>query len=335
MRAALHPQHASKVDGYGQAANPKDVETSQDHVVKLQAALLFALAQEPRPELVFPVGVELVQVVVAVTTKGGVPVRDLEEKDFVIRENGKPRKIETFLRTQDAADSDRAPVELVLLIDTSSSMRADVMRARDVIVDFVKAVPSFARGRVLAFDREAYDRGFDAHSVTPVIDEMIRMKGGAGTRIFDAVIDGASLVSRQHGRRVMVLFTDGEDSTSRGSSLDAVRALQESEVTCYGVSYASRLGSFGSGGGTDQGRVRDGQRTLDALAQGSGGFVIDGTSSDVVTQLRRIVDDIAALYVIGFTGAPSKAIEHRRLRVDIARRDVTARHREGYDTKPR
>lgn len=301
----------------------------------LRVALLLALTQEPRQELVFPVGVELVQVVVSVTTKDGVPVRDLDAKDFVIRENGKPRKIETFLRTQDAADSDRAPVELVLLIDTSSSMRADVMRARDVIVDFVKAVPSFARGRVLAFDRDAYDRGFDPQSVAPVIDQMIRMKGGAGTRIFDAVIDGAGLASQQRGRRVMVLFTDGEDSTSRRSPSDAVRALQESEVTCYGVSYAARLASFGPRGGTDQGRARDGQRTLEALAQGSGGFVIDGTSPDVVTQLKRIGADIAALYVIGFVAEPSKKIEHRRLKVDIARRDVTVRHREGYDTKPR
>ena len=301
----------------------------------LRVALLLTLAQAPRQELVFPVSVELVQVVVSVTTKDGVPVRDLDAQDFVIRENGRPRRIETFLRTQDAADSDRAPVELVLLLDTSTSMSGDLMRARDVIVNFAKAVPSFARGRVLAFDRDAYDRGFDSQSVEPVLDEMIRLKGGAGTRIFDAVIDGASLVSQQRGRRVMVLFTDGDDSTSRRSSVDAVRALQESEVTCYGVSYASRLASFGSGGGTYKSLARDAQHALETLSHGSGGFVIDGTSPDVVTQLRRIVDDIAALYVIGFAGAPSTKIEHRRLKVEIARRDVTVRHREGYKTKPR
>lgn len=303
--------------------------------VMLHLALLLALAQDPRPGLVFPVDIELVQVVVSVTAKDGVPVRDLSEQDFVIRENGKPRKIETFLRTQDAADSDRAPVELLLLLDTSTSMTRDLLRVRDVIVDFARAVPSFARGRILAFDRDAYDRAFDARTVDPVIDQMIRTKGGAGTRIFDAVIDGASLVSQQRGRRVMVLFTDGEDSTSRQDLPDAVRALQESEVTCYGVSFASRLASSESGGGGYKGRVRDAQRAIETLAQGSGGFVIDGTAPDVVTQLKRIVDDISALYVIGFVREPSKKVEHRRLKVEIARRDVTVRHREGYDTKPR
>ena len=301
----------------------------------LPVTLLLALAQAPGQELVFPVGVELVQVVVSVTGKDGVPLRDLRAEDFVVRENGKPRTIETFLRTQDAADSDRAPVELVLLLDTSSSMRADLLRARDVIVDFARAVPSFARGRILAFDREAWDRGFDAQTVKPVLDEMIRLKGGAGTRIFDAVIDGASLVSQQRGRRVMVIFTDGDDSTSRRSRLDALRALQDSEITLYGVSYASRLASFGSGDGTYKGVARDAQRTIETLAQGSGGFVIDGTSPHVVTQLRRIVDDIAALYVIGFAPPPSTKIEHRRLKVELARRDVSVRHREGYDAKPR
>lgn len=296
---------------------------------------LIALALEPRQELVFSGSVELVQVVVSVTTKDGVPVRDLEAKDFVIRENGRPRKIETFLRTQDASDSDRAPVELVLLLDTSASMRADLARARDVMVEFVRAVPSFARGRVLAFDREAYDRGFDAVSVKPVIEDMIRQEGGAGTRIFDAVIDGASLGSQKSGRRVMVVFTDGEDSTSRRSGLDAVRALQTAEVTCYGVSYASRLASFGQGGGSGQRRVRDAQRVLEALAQGSGGFVVDGTSPDVVAQLKRISDDISALYVIGFTAEPSGKVEQRRLSVEVARRGVTVRHRgRGHGPSP-
>lgn len=300
------------------------------------ALLLLALAQEPaRPGLVFPAGVELVQVVVSVSAKDGVLVRDLDVRDFVVRENGKPRRIETFLRTSDVADSDRAPVELVLLLDTSTSMSAELKRARDVIVDFARAVPSFARGRILAFDRDAYDRGFDTQSVAAVTDAMIRMKGGAGTRIFDAVADGAGLVSQQRGRRVMVLFSDGDDSTSRRSLVDAVRALQEAEVTCYVVSYAPRLATFGSGGGRYKDLARDAQRTLETLARDSGGFVVDGTSQDVVAQLKRIVDDIAAMYVIGFVAEPSTKVEHRRLKVEISRRDVTVRHREGYDAKPR
>jgi len=299
------------------------------------ALLLSWGVQDPAPPLVFSSSVELVQVVVSVSSRDGRPVRDLQAKDFVLKENGKTRKVETFLRTQDAEDSDRAPVELVLALDTSSSMSADLLRARDAIVDFAKAVPSFARGRILAFDREAYDRGFDAETVKPVLDEMVRMKGGAGTRIFDAVIDGANLVSKQRGRRVIVLFTDGEDSTSHAKPEAAVRVLQESEVTCYGVSYASRLRAFITGGGTDGGRVRAGQRTLDILAEGSGGFVIDGTSPDVVAQLRRIVDDISTMYVLGFTPEPAKKAEHRRFKVEVARPDVAVRHREGYDAKPR
>jgi Ca-activated chloride channel family protein len=303
-------------------------------MVMRHLVLLAALAQE-RQDLVFPSGVELVQVVVSVTGKDGLPVRDLHVKDFEIREDGKVRKIESFLRTSDTADSERVPVELFLLLDRSSSMSADLLRARDVIVDFTKAVPSFSRGRVLAFDRDASDRGFDAQSVRSVIDQMVGLKGGAGTRIFDAVIDGTGLVTRQRGRRVMVLFSDGDDSTSRRSATDALRALQGSEVTCYAVSYASRLSSFGSGSGRYRELARDAQRTLETLAHGTGGFVIDGTAPDVVAQLRRIVDDIASMYVIGFVPAPSNKTEHRRLKVEIDRRDVTARHREGYETKPR
>jgi VWFA-related protein len=299
----------------------------------LSALFLMALAQDPAPGLVFPSAVELVQVVVSVTSKTGVPVRDLEAKDFVLREGGKERKIETFLRTQDAGDSERAPVELVLLIDASSSMRADVERARDVIVDFVRSVPSFSKGRLVAFDRESWDRTFDAQSIRPVIDDMIRMKGGAGTRIFDAVSTSAAMVSNQKGRRVMVLFTDGEDATSRLKAEGAVKALQQAEVTCYGVSYASRLASFDASHGGN--RVKDGRRTLEMLTQGTGGFVVDGTAPDVVAQLKRIADDISSLYVIGFTAAPAQRAEYRRLKVEVGKRDVMVRHRAGYEAKPR
>ena len=301
----------------------------------LSVALLLALAQDPGPGLVFPAGIDLVQVVVSVTTKDGAPVRDLTASDFAIRENGKPRVIESFLRTQDARDSERVPVELLLLLDTSTSMSADLRNARDVIVDFTRAVPSFSKGRVLAFDRDAYDRGFDAKTVGPVVDDMIRLKGGAGTRIFDAIVDGAALVSKQKGLKVMVLFTDGDDSTSRRSRADAMNALQGSEVTCYVVSYASRLASFGGGGGAYVRLARGAQSLLASIAASSGGFVVDGTSSDVAAQLHRIVDDVASLYVIGFAASPSASIEYRRLKVEVARRDATVRHRDGYLSTPR
>jgi Ca-activated chloride channel family protein len=187
----------------------------------------------------------------------------------------------------------------------------------------------------LAFDREAYDRAFDAQNVGPVVDQMMKLRGGPGTRLFDAIIDSAGLVSKGRGRRVMVVFTDGEDSTSRQSRAQAVRALQESEVTCYVVSYASRLSLFDGSGGSGGARVREARRTLETLAQLSGGFVADGTLPDVVMQLTRIAEDIAGLYVIGFTAAPSRTVEHRRLKVEVARAGLRVRHREGYDTKPR
>lgn len=76
----------------------------------LNAALLLSLFQDPGQGLVFPSSVELVQVVASVTAVGGGPVRDLEVSDFVIRENGRVREVETFLRTSDVADSERAPV---------------------------------------------------------------------------------------------------------------------------------------------------------------------------------------------------------------------------------
>ena len=110
---------------------------------------------------------------------------------------------------------------------------------------------------------------------------------------------------------------------------DALRALQENEVTAYVVSYASRLASFGSGDDGFKKRAREAQSMLETLAAGSGGFVIDGTGPDVVGQLKRVADDIGAQHIVGFEPAPSKKAEHRKLKVEVVRRDATVRHREG------
>jgi len=70
------------------------------------------------------------------------------------------------------------------------------------------------------------------------------------------------------------------------------------------------------------------------LASATGGLVLDGSAGDLASRLTRIREDIAAQYVIGFIPAPSTRASHRRLKVEVTRKGLKVRHREGYETRP-
>jgi len=326
------------------------------------AFALFAVAglASSQSPAVFPAKIEIVNVVVSVTGKNGEPVRDLEAKDFVVSEDGKKRPIETFLRTADVDDSERAPVDMVLLLDTSGSMNADLVRARDAMVDFVKALPSPKGRGIVAFDEEVRTWHFDADDIGAILDDILLARSGRGTRLFDAVIEGLKRVSVEPGRKAMVAFTDGADNGSLKAQGDVKSALEEGEVTFYAVSYALHLdppmgtgssvpgpGLGVSGGGAPllpgpavpEAFVREthserAARVLRDLASATGGLVLDGSAGDIGRRLTRVRNEIAAQYLIGFIPAPSTRASHRTLKVEVKRKGLKVRHREGYETRP-
>lgn len=308
------------------------------------ASLALAVLAPVQKPAVFPAKIELVNVVVSVSDRNGQPVRDLAAKDFVVSEDGKRRPIEAFLRTADTGDSERAPVDMILLLDTSPSMDTDLARARNTLVDFMKALPS-PRGRgVVAFDEHVRTWDFDKDDLGTVLDDILLTRSEQWTRFFDAVIEGLKRVSVGPGRKAMVAFTDGEDTSSHKTRSDVRSALQEAEVTFYAVSYAPHLDQAGGAPSTPSGPALQAFATqtrseraafvLRDLASATGGLVLDGSAGDLVSRFTRIRNDIASQYVIGFIPAPSIKASHRSLKVEVTRKGLKVRHRDGYVTRP-
>jgi VWFA-related protein len=324
-------------------------------ITPLVIALLAPAPAQPKVP-VFASGVDLVHVVVSATTKDGRPVGDLQGKDFVVKEEGKPRAIETFLRTADAKDSEQAPVDLVLLFDTSPSMNEDLARARDAIVDFVATIPDLNTRGIVAFSSDVQAWRFEANNIRAILDDVLRIRGG-GTRFYDGILEGVRRVSVRPGRKAMVAFTDGQDSGSGRTLAAALRLVEEAEVTFYGVSYAAHLpnlSSFGDMGppmaptaaagyasrslpgvpAFDTNPRLNAMSALATLASATGGVVVDGRTADLASTLRSLRDVIAAQYVIGFMPRSSTRAEYRKLKIEVARKGIDVRHRPGYQHRP-
>jgi VWFA-related protein len=122
-------------------------------MLRLGLAASFSLLTA-QPPLVFPTSAELVYVVASVTDGSGQPVRGLKAKDFTVREDGKAREVTTFASFADVPGGAGAewPVDFVLLLDTSGSMREDLRRARDAAVEFAGSIPSVRGRNIVSFN---------------------------------------------------------------------------------------------------------------------------------------------------------------------------------------
>src|SRR6185436_18298865 len=188
----------------------------------------------------------LVTVPVSVMDRYGRYVPLLHREQFRITENGVEQKIAYFATTD-------APFSVVLLIDTSGSTQWRLDDIQEAAINFVGKLKPTDSVMVMSFDdrikvecKATTDRG--------VIEKAIRhTRTGGGTRLYDAVED---ILKKQlatiPGRKAVVLFTDGVDTTSYRASYDStIRMAEESDAPIYSVDYdTSGMGGGVMGGGT-------------------------------------------------------------------------------------
>jgi len=131
-------------------------------------------------------------------------------------------------------------------------------------------------------------------------------------------------VTGTRGRKVMVLFTDGEDSTSELSVPEIIQLVRSSSVTIYSVAF--NAGALGSQ------RTVKSKAFLQHMADLSGGQIYSPTASrDLAGIYQKILDELEAQYVLGFTSDNPKADgKFRRLKVEVRPRGLRVRHRSGY-----
>ena len=183
----------------------------------LIASLSLLTVQAP---LVFPTSAEIVYVVASVTDGSGQPVRGLKAKDFTVREDGKPREVTTFASFADAAGAGAEwPVDFVMLLDTSGSMRGDLRRARRAAVEFAGSIPSVRGRNIVSFN--SYFAKHDIHAYGR--DVLKTLAGATGGLVVDG---GARDLTTQFARirndlaaQYVLGFVPAPSSTGRAHKL--------------------------------------------------------------------------------------------------------------------
>ncbi len=178
---------------------------------------------------------------------------------------------------------------------------------------------------------------------------------GGGTTLYDAVfLSGDELMQKQHGRKALVVLTDGEDRGSKETLASAIEAAQKSETVVYAIYFKGdghggghgAYGGYGSGfpggrgGGFPGGGQRgggeshvDGRKILEQMAAETGGRMFEVKGKETFTTIyAQIAEELRSQYRLGYTPNP-RAASSGYHRVDLSipkQKKLIVQTRDGY-----
>jgi Ca-activated chloride channel family protein len=278
---------------------------------------------------VFGVDLDIVNVTVTVRNEDGKLVSDLGPDDFTVYEDGRLQKIQVFgqaLHPEGESDQEeRLSVNLGLLLDTSESMLKELKLSQEAAVRFLDNIPRARDLITIFFDRDIRLSRYDSENQQGLFKRILEQKGGGQTALYDAIAVYLDRVATSNGRKVLVLLTDGEDTTSAVSLAELMGLVRSSPVTIYAIAFTGQY-SLGSG------RYLAARTVLNQLAEVTGGAVFSPQASkDLTVVYQRILDELGAQYVLGFVSDNLRNDgKFRKLRVQVNRKDWKIRHRAGY-----
>jgi Ca-activated chloride channel homolog len=280
-------------------------------------------AATPRPP-VFSVDLEVVNITVTVRDSTGALVKDLQRDDFTVLEDGRPQTIELFGRAHDPGEDETMALDLGILFDTSESM-LDVLRlTRQAAVRFLDTIPRARDLTTIFFDEDIRISRYDSENQQGLVARIQAQEGGGNTALYDAITVYLSRVQDARGRKVLVLFSDGEDSMSEVSPSELLYLVRSSSVTIYPIAFQSL--SLSSS------RSLRSLAFLNQLAEVSGGRVFNPRVYQKLGEIYdQILDELEAQYVLGFVPQDREADgRFRKLEVKVARPGLSVRCRKGY-----
>ncbi len=295
---------------------------------------------DQKPQETLKVNVNVVQLFFNVKDKKGLLIPNLTKADFDVAEDGKPQTIKYF-----AAESN-LPLTLGILIDSSGSQQR--------VLDMEKEVGGAFLKQILRNNDEAFVIGFDVdvdllqdftndvHRLQAALNKAkINIGGGnlgppgigggpvptsnpRGTLLYDAVyLSSHDMLSKEVGRKAMILLTDGEDQGSRLNVRDAIEAAQKSDSIVYVLLCADRgfYGSFGIG--------YSGEGEMRKLTEQTGGRMINvgNNFQKLKDAFDQIANELRSQYNIGYTPDNSK--------LDGSYRKLEIKSKQGYKIQAR
>ena len=334
--------------------------------------LLCAPAGLPQPAADVRVDVNLVRVPCSVTDKNGAAVRGLRKDEFSVLEDGVPRKVEYLWQESDL------PITVGVVADISALKRRQLDQHQETIMRFAKHVLAPTdRAFLVSVDtqqRLMAELSSSAESLRTGVEDLGKRPGAilgdacaSGSRgtgcgcaaLWNGVYFAARLKLRsQAGPKALILLTDGWDTGSDHSLVDAIEASQGADAVVYSLRPQTEwilLGSYwkvkerpetrnplrtlvdvGWGSVTQPtrtwiaGELAKGRSDLERISQETGGLAFEESPGKLSEVFDRIESDLRSQYVLGYIAHATGPRRYRKIQVKVTRAGLRVRARQGY-----
>jgi Ca-activated chloride channel homolog len=282
-----------------------------------------APSQAPTQPPTFSVKVSLVRLLISVRDQYGGLVTNLNKQDFRVLDSGVPQDIAVFERNTSL------PLSVAVLIDTSGSTQIELHYEVDSVMKFIPALLDAGNpDDTFALFSFNYRTNLEADfSRNPRRAEraLHALHGEGGTSLYDAIYLASDELSSREGRHVIVVVTDGGDTTSYKKYDDALFAAQRADVAMYPVVVVPIEG--------DAGRNTGGEHALATLATSTGGRIFNPDGFEQLDQaFTDILKELRTQYLLGFypRGVRDQPRLFHPLKVQVRDSSLRITARTGY-----
>jgi VWFA-related protein len=248
-----------------------------------------------------------------IVTDGGQFVRGLKKQDFEILEDGVSQPLASLV-------SEDAPLDLVLAVDISGSMEHALTDVKAAVKQLLSKLRPGDAATLLGFNDTTFivaEREKDRRTREEAVE---LLSSWGGTALYDATVRTLDLVSKEWGRKGVVIFSDGDDRNSLTRRETAMARVQASDAMLYTV---------GFGGGATVPQLKS---SLESYARSTGGrSFFPRQVKELDTVFDDVVAELANQYVLSYSSTNSKQDgKWRNIKVRVRSGKYAVRARQGY-----
>jgi VWFA-related protein len=266
---------------------------------------------------VFEAEVNVVSVTAVVFDKAGRFVEGLTPKDVTLYEDDVPQELMYLLAAK--GGEEKIPLSVVLVLDASGSMKQNLHFLQEAATSFLNKLQDVDQALVVQFNESLKGSAEFTDDLDRLEQFVEALQAWGGTSLYDAVHYSLGRVASQPGRKALIVFSDGADTTSTLQEKDVVEYARAVEATVYSI------GIEGMGpGGTPRGFLK-------RIANETGGeaFFPDKVG-DLIRIFAGISEELHNHYALAYTPRRAPDGSFRKIRMTVDRKDVEVRVRKGY-----
>jgi len=294
--------------------------------VTLVAAVAVTLSRaQDRQRPSFRAGIDMVSLTVTVTDTSNHYVTDLDQSDFNVFEDGVRQDVTFFNKRQ-------LPIALSLLLDSSASMEDKIDMLQTAAINFVHRLKPVDVAQIIDFDSRVEVRQNFTSNKEALEAAIRQISAGGSTSLHNAIYISLKELKKIRARsdddvrrQALIVFSDGEDTSSLVSFDEVLDVAKRSETAIYTIALRSPEPSHSKG-------FREAEFTMRQLAQETGGRpFFPNRIEDLNGVYGQIADELSSQYTIGYTSKNQlRNGAWRRLVVQVSRPNVVPRAKKGY-----